>query len=250
MYQIKEVADMAGISVRTLHYYDEIDLLSPNKQIDNSYRAYTKADIKRLQDILYFKTFGFKLSQIKILLNDDVYNRRQALEQHKENIAKRIIQLQTIWMNLDKTIADEKGGIIMDDQERFDGFDMEAIEAHMNQYAKEAEEQYGHTDAYRQSAKRTSRYSKDDWAKISHEANQIYQGFLETMSLSPDHVTVQKLVLDWKNHITNHYYTCTNDILAGLGEMYIADERFKNNINQNGEGIADRMCEAIRIFVK
>lgn len=250
MYHIKEVADMAGISVRTLHYYDEIELLSPDKQADNSYRTYTKSDIKRLQDILYFKTFGFKLSQIKKMLNDDVYNRKQALEQHKENIAKRIIQLQTIWMNLDKTIADEKGGVIMNDQERFDGFDMEAIEAHMNRYGKEAEDQYGHTDAYRESSKRTSKYSKDDWAQITQEANQIYQGFFETMSLPSEHVTVQKLVLDWKNHISNYYYTCTNDILAGLGEMYIADERFKDNIDKNGEGIAERMCEAIRIFVK
>lgn len=250
MYQIKEVADMAGISVRTLHYYDEIKLLSPKKLEDNSYRVYSKEDVKKLQDILYFKTFGFKLSQIKSLMKEDDYNRKIILNRHKESISMKIIQLQTILMNLNKTIEDEKGVLTMADQERFEGFDMEKIEKHMETYAAESKEKYGHTDAYKESTKRTSKYSRDDWAAISKEADGIYQGFKSTLELDAGDPKVQKLVLDWKNHISKYYYTCTNDILEGLGAMYIGDQRFKENINQHGSGIAERMSEAIEIFVR
>lgn len=248
MYQIKEVADMAGVSVRTLHYYDEIGLLSPKKQYANSYRSYDQGDIKKLQDILFFKSLGFKLSQIRLILIEGDYNRLISLMNHKETIVLKMMQLQRILENLDATIIEEQGGRTMKNQERFEAFDMSAIEKHKKEYAHETKKRYGHTNAYMESERKTGQYNEEDWKCITMEANDIYKGFYDTLELEANAEEIQGLVKDWQNHITRYYYTCTDEILAGLGEMYSIDERFKDNINKHGDGIAERMSEAIKIY--
>ncbi|MDA3847225.1 MAG: MerR family transcriptional regulator [Vallitaleaceae bacterium] len=248
MYLINKVATLAGITVRTLHYYDEIGLLVPKVMNDNQYRIYSKEDIKTLQDILFFKELGFKLSDIKGILGTDGYNRLDVLKQHKKVIGMKMSHLKGIMETLESTINEEEGGIAMNDIERFEAFNMEAIEAHNKQFAKEIKEKYGQSDAYAESQQKTKQYDAKDWGRINDESLVIYKAFHELKNLNPNHVLLQEQVAKWQNYITRNFYTCTKPILSGLADMYIEDERFKENIDKNGEGIAGVMHDAIKVY--
>lgn len=249
MYQINQISQLAGVSVRTLHHYDKIRLLVPDKQA-NGYRIYTQEHVKRLQDIIFFKTLGFKLSEISEMLTLEAYDRLFILNKHKSAIELRMQQLSKVLEAIEKTIDDEKGDYQMSDKERFESFDMEAIEKHREAYKEETEAKYGHTHAFKQSQKKTKHYNAEDWKRITEESTTIYKGFYE---LSVGQVPVSderavKLVTAWQEHITKNYYDCSKEILNGLSDMYIADQRFKDNIDANGEGTARYMHDAIKFF--
>lgn len=130
----------------------------------------------------------------------------------------------------------------------FQEFDTTKIEQAQQKYAQEAAERWGNTAAYQQSSKRTSGYSKEDWARISGETEQIYRGLAAQMDKPVSDPTVQQLVKEWQDLISRNFYDCTDGILAGLGEMYTADERFAKNINQYGDGLAQFLSDAIRCY--
>ena len=130
----------------------------------------------------------------------------------------------------------------------FDAFDRSEIDRQRDAYAEEARERWGGTDAYAESAKRTAGYGKEQWAAIQQEADAIFTGFAALRGRTPDDPDVQALVARWQAHITAHYYACTKEILAGLGQMYAADERFTQNIDRAGAGTAQLMSDAIAAY--
>jgi len=248
MYLINQVAKIANVSVRTLHYYDEIELLVPKVMEENLYRLYSDIDLKKLQDILFLKELGFKLSDIKQILSGSKYVRLEALKSHKKVMDMKIEHLQDIMKTLDLAIEEEKGGNTMKDQDRFKAFDMSDIEKHNKQYAAETKEKYGDTSAYKESRKKTKDYTAEDWARINTEAESIYKAFYELKGTPVDDPAVQEQVTNWQNHITRYFYKCTDQILSGLGDMYIADQRFTENIDKYGTGIAQMMHDAIKVY--
>lgn len=238
---VKEVAKISGVSVRTLHYYDQIGLLKPKSTTEAGYRLYDEEDLQTLQQILFFRELDFELKKIKEIITNSTFNREDALQKHKQLLILKKERIENLINLVDETL---KGAKNMS----FKEFDMTQIEEAQKKYQKEAEERWGGTDAYKESAKKTSSYSKQDWAIITTEAEGIYKALAEIRDESPENSEAQELVRQWQQHITKYYYNCSKDILAGLGEMYIADERFTKNIDKYGEGLALFMSKAIKYY--
>lgn len=239
--RISEVAKLTGITVRTLHYYDEIGLLKPSEITEAGYRLYSREDLEILQQILFFRELDFPLSQIKEIMNNPNYDKEEALKKQKELLIQQRQRIEGLIKLIEKRIEG-------DNNMSFKEFDMNEIEENKKKYAKEVKERWGTSKAYEESEKKTSSYNKEKWGDINQETSEIFKGFAELRNSDPGSEEVQELVRRWQKYITDNFYTCTNEILSGLGLMYVEDERFKENLDKNSEGTAKLMAEAIKIY--
>lgn len=239
--RISEVAKLTGITVRTLHYYDEVGLLKPSEITEAGYRLYSREDLEILQQILFFRELDFPLSQIKEIMNNPNYDKEEALKKQKELLIQQRQRIEGLIKLIEKRIEG-------DNNMSFKEFDMNEIEENKKKYAKEVKERWGTSKAYEESEKKTSSYNKEKWGDINQETSEIFKGFAELRNSDPGSEEVQELVRRWQKYITDNFYTCTNEILSGLGLMYVEDERFKENLDKNGEGTAKLMEEAIKIY--
>lgn len=242
---IKKFAKLTGVSVRTLHYYDEIELLKPSfVDEQNGYRFYDETSLMRMQQILFYRELDFPLKDIQMILSSPDYDKQNALKEQRHLLMLKKERLERLISALDSAMKGEK--ITMK------AFDNSEFEAQREQYAKEAKEKWGGTDAYRESAEKTKDYSKEKWNEVNSAMDSIIAEFAacKKSGSAPDSDEAMRLVKKWQDFITANYYTCTNEILAGLGEMYTADERFRANIDRHGENTAQFMCEAIRVYCK
>ncbi len=238
MNTVKEISKIAGISVRTLHYYDEIGLLAPAMVTEAGYRLYGGEELSRLQQILFLRELDFSLKDISAILNSPAYNRDTALAGHREILVKKRDRLNGLISLMDSIM---KGN----DEMSFKEFDVTEIEAVKEKYREEALLRWGNTQEYAQCKKKTEGYGKEDWQRISAEMDNIFSRLAGCMSEAPESPRVQELVEELRLHICRNYYECTDEILAGLGKMYTEDERFKNNIDRHGKGLAEFIGEAI-----
>ena len=236
--QIKEFADATGVSVRTLHYYDEIGLLSP-AFVDRStgYRFYDEQSLLRMQEILFYRELDFSLKSIGEMLSSPHYDKNKALKEQKHLLTLKKERLERLISAIDGAV---KGENVM---KAFDNSEFE-------KYKEEAKEKWGKTDAYKEHAERTKDYSRQKWNDLAEGMDHIMAEFAACMRKgeTPDSAAAQTLVKLLQDHISDNYYLCTNQILAGLGQMYVADERFKNNIDKHADGTAAFICEAIEIY--
>ena len=237
--QIKEFAEFTGVSVRTLHYYDEIGLLAP-AIVDRStgYRYYDEQSLLRMQEILFYRELDFSLKSISQILSSPNYDKTKALEDQKALLTLKKERLERLILAIDGAT---KGENVM---KAFDNTQFE-------QHKAEAKARWGNTDAYKQHAEKTRNYSKQTWNDLAAGMDEIMGEFALCMKNgnAPDSPEAQGLVKSLQDHITAHYYDCTDPILAGLGQMYVADERFRANIDRHGDGTAAFICEAIAIYV-
>ena len=235
---IKEFAEFTGVSVRTLHYYDEIGLLAP-AHIDQftGYRYYDENSLFRMQEILFYRELDFPLKSIEEILSSRNYDKNKALNEQKHLLTLKKERLERLILAIDGAL---KGENIMK------AFDNSEFEKHKS----EVKEKWGATSAYKEYAERTKNHSKERWNDLVEGMDHIMAEFAVCMrnEETPDSVEAQKLVKILQNYITENYYLCTNEILAGLGQMYIADERFKNNIDKHADGTADFICKAIEVY--
>ena len=239
--KINEAARFAGVSERTLRYYDRIGLLRPSSMTESGYRLYDDDALRRLQQILFFRELGFPLAQIGEIMDSPGYDRNDALRRHRALLIAERDRLNGLIELAERTLKGES-------DMSFDAFDRSEIDRQRDAYAEEARERWGGTDAYAESAKKTAGYGKEQWAAIQQEADAIFAAFAALRGRTPDDPDVQALVARWQAHITAHYYACTKEILAGLGQMYVADERFTQNIDRAGAGTARLMSDAIAAY--
>ena len=238
--RIQEFARLTGVSVRTLHYYDEIELLVPAcVDKDTGYRYYDQASLLRMQEILFYRELDFSLKSIGQILSSPNYDAKQSLSEQRNLLILKKERLERLISAIDHAM---KGENVMS------AFDNSKFDA----YKAEARQRWGNTDAYREHAERTKNYSKTKWNELAGEMNEIFAEFALCMKNgeTPDSAEVQNLVKALQDHITGNYYPCTNEILAGLGQMYAADERFRSNIDGNGDGTARFVSEAIEAYCK
>lgn len=247
-YRIKDAADAAGVSVRTLHHYDRIGLLCPEKTDANGYRKYTDADLQKLQQVMFFKELDFSLSEIRMIIDDPDFNRLEAMQNHIKLLLKKKKRLDSIIDSLEKTIESIKEDRKMTNDEIFSPFSMKEIDEHREKYAAEARTKYGKTDAYKQSSARTASYTKEDWQRITAEGNHIFGEFAEIMEEPADSAAAFNLVEKWRGHISKNFYHCSIEFLAGLGATYVSDERFTRNIDKTKPGLALFMSRAIEAY--
>ena len=239
--KISEVAKLSGITVRTLHYYDEIGLLKPNKITEAGYRVYSNEDLETLQQILFFRELDFQLNEIKEIMMNPNYDKNKALNKHKELLIEKRERLDGLINLIDKTIKGDNNMI-------FKEFDNSKIEENKNKYAEEVKNRWGNTDAYKEYEKKTKSYDKNAWNTINEDMAKILKEFADNRNEDPNSDIAQELVEKWRMYITSNFYNCTKEILSGLGLMYTSDERFKNNIDQYGEGTAEFMAKAIELY--
>ena len=238
--QIKEFAQFTGVSVRTLHYYDEIGLLKPS-HVDKStgYRYYDEQSLLRMQEILFYRELDFSLKSIEEILSSPNYDKTQALKEQKKLLILKKERLDNLISAIDGAM---KGENVM---KAFDNTEFE-------KYKAEAREKWGNTNAYQEHAEKTKSYSKDKWNDLAAGMDAIMGQFAESMKHgdTPDSDAAQDLVKALQSHITEHYYHCTKEILFGLGQMYVADDRFRQNIDKHADGTAAFICQAITTYCK
>ena len=238
--RIQEFARLTGVSVRTLHYYDEIGLLVPAcVDKDTGYRYYDQASLLRMQEILFYRELDFSLKSIGQILSSPNYDAKQSLSEQRNLLILKKERLERLISAIDHAM---KGENVMS------AFDNSKFDA----YKAEARQRWGNTDAYREHAEKTKNYSKTKWNELAGEMNEIFAEFALCMKNgeTPDSAEAQNLVKALQEHITGNYYPCTNEILAGLGQMYAADERFRSSIDGNGDGTARFVSEAIEAYCK
>lgn len=239
---IGEIARLSGVTVRALHHYDEIGLLTPSERRDNGYRGYSKDDITRLQHILTYRELGLGLHEIAGILDERVET-IETLRCAHHRVEEQIKRLERISIRLGETIEATKRGNHMTPEEKLDVFGTFNPDDH----AAEAEERWGHTDSYSESMLRTGSYTPEDWKQQSEEGRGISEALLVLMSEGVNHDSEQasNLVDAHRAHISKWFYECTPEIHAALGTMYVADERFRSNIDEAGEGLAGYLSAAI-----
>lgn len=242
---IKEFAKLTGVSVRTLHFYDEIGLLKPSSVDEqNGYRFYDENSLTRMQEILFYRELDFPLKEIRTILSSPDYDKQKALKEQKHLLTLKKERLERLISALDGAMKGELFDMNV--------FDNSEFEAKRKEYAKEARKKWGDTAAYRECVEKTAGYSEDKFKSLSSAMDEKIAEFADCKrnGFTPDSNEARSLVKKWQNFITENYYSCTEEILAGLGEMYVADERFRENIDRHGDGTAQFMGDAITAYCK
>jgi MerR family transcriptional regulator, thiopeptide resistance regulator len=242
-WTVGEVARIASVTVRTLHHYDEIGLLSPSARTASGYRRYEYGDLERLQRIVAYRQLGFGLDEIKAILDDPKVDPLDHLRRQHELLTSRMAELQQMVRAIERTMEAHKMGIQLNPQEMFEVFgDFDPSE-----YAEEAERRWGGTDAYRESNRRVSSYTKQDWLQIKADSEQVEQRFAAAFAAGrpADGEEAMDAAEAHRQHISTWFYDCSYDIHRGLAEMYIGDERFTAHYDRRVPGLAAYVHDAI-----
>ncbi|MBN2405445.1 MAG: MerR family transcriptional regulator [Coriobacteriia bacterium] len=240
---VGDVASLAGISIRALHHYDRLGLLSPSERSDAGYRLYTDENLATLQQVLFYRELGFSLEDIREVINDPEFDRFEALVSQRRLLAEKAEHLAHMIDAIDKAIDGAQKGITMNKEEMFEVFgDFDPSE-----HEKEAEERWGETDAYQESARRSARYSKEDWARFKAESDQINTDTAALMDAGVPATDPRAMDLaeQARLQIDTWFYPCSHEMHVNLAEMYIADPRFTATYETIHEGMALYWHDAI-----
>ena len=242
-YTVGEVASLSGITVRTLHHYDDVELLHPSDRSPAGYRLYTAADLERLQEILFFRELGFSLAEIGRVLDTSSYSRARALTEQRRLLVQKAQHVRAMIDSIDRAITAHNEGDTMNADDMFDVFgDFDPTE-----YEAEAEERWGDTDAWRESGRRTSQYGKDDWQAIKDEGDAISREFAAVLAAGEpaDSNVAMDIAERHRLYIDRWFYSLDHEQHANLATMYVADPRFAETWNRYGDGVAEFVSDAI-----
>ncbi len=253
MYKISELAQLSGVSPRTLRYYDEIGLLKPAQVGENGYRTYGGEQVNRLQEILFYRQLGMPLEEIKEVLTASTYDREQSLKQHLSTLKQQQEQLNLLIQNVEKTLLDLKGEIVMSDKEKFEGFKQELIQKNNEQYGEEVIAKYG-KENLEESNRKLMGMSEEQWNDQQELSEKIFTLLEVAMKKNdPSCAEAQEaadchrqwLCLFWKDGLYS------KQAHRGMGEMYVCDERFTKFYDDRlGKGGAEFLRDAIRVYTE
>lgn len=240
MMTVHEVSKISGVSIRALHHYDHIGLLPATGVTEAGYRLYDETALERLQHILLFKELEFSLKDIKEILDSPDFDRSKALEQQIHLLELRKEHLQNL---IDLACGIKEIGV---KRMNFEAFDTRKID----EYAAQAKASWGKTDAYKEYEQKSKGRSKEVQQKLNVEMMNIFAKFGKIKELPPSSAEAVALAKELQDHITENYYTCTDEILLGLGAMYAGGGDFTDNIDKaGGDGTAVFACEAIKAMI-
>ncbi|MDQ0992235.1 MerR family transcriptional regulator [Streptomyces sp. V3I7] len=245
-YSVGQVAGFAGVTVRTLHHYDDIGLLTPGGRSHAGHRRYSDADLDRLQQILFYRELGFPLEEVAALLDDQATGKadpRAHLRRQHELLTARIEKLQKMAAAVEHAMEARRMGINLTPEEKFEVFG----EYDPDSYEEESLRRWGDTEPYRQSRRRVASYTKEDWLRIKAEGAGNTNAFVALMDaqVAPDSESATELAEQHRQQISRNFYDCTYEIHRGLAEMYVADERFAATYEQIRPGLAAYLKAAI-----
>ena len=241
-YTIKEIADLAGVTTRTIRYYDEIGLLDPTLTGDNGYRYYDRDSLLCLQQILFFRELDVPLKEIRIMISRPDFNLLSALENHRSALQNKVHRLEKLIDTLDKTVASVKGEGTISDKGVFDGFDE-------SQYEDEVRERWGDDPKYAESQAKWSSYSEEQKEAIKAEGGSLAARMVSgDLNASPDDAGVQAAIGEYHAYINQYFYTCDSSFLRRLADGWVQDPRFAVNYERIREGGAAFVREAVHLY--
>lgn len=243
MRTVGEVARLASITVRTLHHYDEIGLVRATGRTDAGYRLYGDADLERLQTALFYRELGFRLDEIRAVMDAPDFDRERALHQQRELLTAESDRLQRMIRAVDAAIDAHERGTTMSEEAMFEVFGEQ-----QRAYREEAEQRWGDTDAYRQSRRRTADYTTQDWEDLKEESERIMQRIAAVYrdGAAPDSAPAMDAVEAHRQQISERFYDCSHEMQVHLGEMYVQDPRFTATYEALAVGLAVWVRDAIR----
>lgn len=247
-YTVQKLAKIAGISSRTLRYYDEIGILKPARINSSGYRVYGEAEVNRLQQILFYRELGVGLSSIKEIVTSPSFDGLKALREHRENLLEKRMQIELLIANVDKTIALTEGRMEMSDKEKFEGFKEKLIEDNEKKYGEEIRSKYG-DDEVNASNKKIKGMTEEQYSQWKLLEESVIETLKEAYASGDPAGELGQKVADlhrqWLSYTWNKY---SKEAHAGLANMYVEDERFKAYYDKEQTGLAEFLRDAILIY--
>ena len=243
MLTVGQVASELGVTVRTLHHYDEIGLLRPSERSLAGYRLYTDADLSRLRQIVGYRRLGFDLDGVASVLESDA-DPLSHLRRQREAVGQRISELSSLAHALDRAMEAEMNGYRITKEEQREVFG----ESFSDEYAREAEERWGETDAWAQSRERTKHYSKEQWQQVKQETEEINDAYAALLTVGEPATGEQAMAVAERarQHITRWFYDCPPQMHAGIAQMYVDDPRFMAGYENHTVGLARFVRDAVQ----
>ena len=240
---VGQVAQQLGVTVRTLHHYDQIGLLVPSERTSAGYRLYTGRDITRLQHVVVYRRLGFPLEEIALLLDEPSVDVAEHLRRQRAAVLSRLDEMSDLVTAIDQALEKEMSGIKLTKQEQKELFG----DSFSDDYAQEAEQRWGETEAWKQSQKRAATYTKQDWVQIKAEGEANNNALVAAMNdgVAADSEAAMDLAEDARAQITRWFYDCSYEIHGGLAQMYLADPRFTKTYEDIAPGLAQYVHDAI-----
>ncbi|MFF4650340.1 MerR family transcriptional regulator [Streptomyces sp. NPDC001380] len=241
-YSVGEVARLAGVTVRTLHHYDEVGLLRPGGRTPSGHRRYGDADLDRLQQVLFYRELGFPLDDIAAVLDGPERTPTEHLRRHHRMLTERIGRLTEMAAAVERAMEARRMGIDLTPEEKFELFGPE-----YEGWADEAEQNWGGTEQWRQSQRRTAGYTKEDWVRIKEEGDDLNRRLAEAVDAGTDPRSgpAMDLAEEHRQQIVRHFYDCSYAVHRGIGDMYLADPRFTATYEQVRAGLAQWLRDAV-----
>lgn len=249
-YTVQKLGQLAGVSTRTLRYYDQIGLLQPCRVNSNGYRIYGQSEVNRLQQILFYKELGVSLDTIKEILSSSTFDGEAALREHRLKLIEKRQKIETLICNVEKTIAASEGRITMTNKEKFEGFKHNLLAENEKKYGKEIRDKYG-KETVEQSNSKLMNLSEEDYQKVTALEQQIRdvlaQAFTSGDPAGPLAQQAAELHKEWLCYFWPKY---SKEAHAGLAQMYVDDERFTAYYDKEQPGTAEFLRDAIAIYTK
>lgn len=242
---VGQVAENLGVTVRTLHHYDEIGLVVPSERSHAGYRLYTEADLRRLQHVVVYRRLGFSLEQIGEILRDGAGRDTVAehLRRQRAAVTDRLAELSGLVSAIDKALEAEMNDYQITREEQRELFGDNFDES----YAQEAEQRWGDTDAWKESQRRSRSYTKEQWQQIKEEGDRVNARFVELMTagVAADSEQAMDAAEAARQQICTWFYDCPRSMHASIAEMYVADPRFTKTYEDIHEGMAQYVRDAV-----
>lgn len=249
-YTVQKLARLAGISARTLRFYDEIDLLKPARINSSGYRIYGKEEVDVLQQILFYRELGFPLNQIQEIMQSPEFDRAQALKKHRVQLLDKKKQLETLIFNVERSIAAQEGRITMSDKDKFEGFKQKLIDDNEMKYGKEIREKYG-DETVSKSNEKMKNMSQADYEAVTSLEKEVIEKLLEAYhSGDPASQIAQKAVDLHKQWLMHYWHDYSLEAHMGLAQMYVDDERFTAYYDKHQAGLAVFLRDAVQVYTE
>jgi DNA-binding transcriptional MerR regulator len=247
-YTVQKLGSLAGVSTRTLRYYDEIELLKPARVNKSGYRIYGRKEVDRLQQILFYKELGVSLKEIKAIIDSPGFDRVRALRQHLESLLAKKTQIDKIIANVEKTIAAAEGRISMSDREKFEGFKQKLVEDNEKKFGEEARERYG-DEAVERSNKAFRNMAKEQYDRLTDLDRQVKETLARAFKEGdPAGKTAQRAAELHRQWLTMCWDSYDSDAHAELAQMYVDDDRFRAYYDQGQPGMTEFLRDAVMIY--
>ncbi|MFS0557996.1 MerR family transcriptional regulator [Brevibacillus sp. 179-C9.3 HS] len=247
-YTVQKLGLLAGVSTRTLRYYDEIDLLKPARINSSGYRIYRQPEVDRLQQILFYRELGVSLEEIKEILDSPTFDAKRALREHREKLLERRAQLDALIANVDMTLAQREGTITMSDKQKFEGFKQKLIDDNEAQYGEEIRAKYGN-DQIEKSNQKLKGMTEQEYATLEKLNAELHETLAQAFATGdPAHELAQKAADLHRQWLSFYWDSYSKEAHAGVAQMYVDDPRFTAYYDKEQPGVAEFLRDAVVIY--